>query len=95
MSAKLGKTAQRVLELLLEIPPRLEEAEKRLRSGALAPGQMTRVALEYSDMCFCEAGDFMEGQAVRYPMAVIPGLHSTYIRDVVKKVDTLHRQFYR
>ena len=46
--------------------------------------EVTRVAIEYSDECFCEVDDFESENNIPRPKGVVPNLHSTYIVDVIR-----------
>ncbi len=83
---------QALLDLLLAIPPKYEEARQLICQEAIGPESITKVGIRYASMCAFEFSDWRETHTdlaenewdVAFPLRVIPGLHSTHIYDVVK-----------
>ncbi len=76
-----------MLDLLLEIPPRYEDAAFLIREHAVPADSITKVAIRYAEECAGDVGDYffehMEppvdiSKAV-LPPGIFPGLHSTYV----------------
>ena len=73
-----------LFDLLITIPPNWAAAEQFLDETKLTPREITRVALAYAGECFCEAGDYAYERNIPHPASIIPGLHSTYIYNIVE-----------
>lgn len=91
MELPLNKSEQALLELLMEIPPKLEVAESQIRKTGLDQESITKVGIRYVGACFFEFGDTMAGkdeyeQYIKENRAtmIAPKLHSTYLYDVAK-----------
>ena len=84
MHIELSEREQKLFDYLTVIPPDMNGAEHYLQAETLDRDEVTRVAIEYADACFCEAGDFAYKQGIPHPAGIVPDLHSTYILDVVK-----------
>lgn len=84
MHIGLNAREQGLLGLLTAIPPDMDGAERYLQENHLGCGEVTRTALEYAACCYCEAGDFAHEQKIPRPETTVPGLHSTYILDVLR-----------
>lgn len=91
MELKLTGKAQRLLELLMEIPPKFEDARSYLEVNQLSPDEVTRVANIYADKCFLDFDDYLfetypdcDLSEMEIPTGTVPELHSAYIYDVVK-----------
>lgn len=84
MHIGLNAREQGLLELLTVIPPDTDGAERYLQEKHLSCGEITRAALEYAGCCYCEVGDLAHEQKILHPENKIPGLHSTYILDVLR-----------
>lgn len=78
----LNKKEQGLLNLLLNIPPNFEMAEKYIHSEEFNGDEITRVAIQYADTCFCEAGWFADRNNIVHTSEIIPGLNSSYILEV-------------
>lgn len=67
--------------LLVALPPDLESIENELKSNSFSSEDITRVACDFADECFCEYRGFL------YEKGRVPEdseLHSTYIYDICK-----------
>ena len=84
MHIELSEREQKLFNLLAAIPPDIDAAEHHLQTTHLDGKEVTRVAIEYANLCFCETGDFAYAQHIPHPTNIVPNLHSTYIFDVVK-----------
>lgn len=84
MSIELTKAGEAVLQLLMAIPPNITGAEQMLSEGQLSAQEITKIGLRYTDECFCDAGDYFYEADLPRPEGITPGLHSTYIYEVVK-----------
>lgn len=84
MYSCLNEREKKLLDLLLAIPPKMDDAECYLQAEGLKGKEITKVAIEYTEYCFCEAGDFAYEQGIPHPPDIIPNLHSTYIFDVIQ-----------
>ena len=86
----LTENEQMVLNHLMQLPPDYEAAERVLREKDLASESVTKVAIQYVDESFLDVGDYLWGENgidrlshFQIPTGVIPGLHSSYVYDVV------------
>ena len=80
----LNKTERWLLDQLLEMPPKFNEAKAFLNETALQPDSITKVAIGYAEQCFLDVDQAPSVKADTSAFAgIIPGLHSTYIYDVV------------
>lgn len=88
----LNQNERALLDLLLEIPPKYEDAESLIRETAVPADSIAKVAIRYAEECEGDVGDYfiehMEppgdiSKAVP-PPGIFPELHSTYIYDVIK-----------
>jgi len=52
MELELSERSQKLLELLMTIPPKLDLAKKYLETHQLSADEVTRVANIYADKCF-------------------------------------------
>ena len=84
MHIKLSEKEQKLLSMLTMIPPSFEAAAQLLAAEKFTTDEVTRVAIEYSDECFCEVDDFESENNIPRPKGVVPNLHSTYIVDVIR-----------
>lgn len=80
----LNSKEQKLLDLLTALPPDTAGAERILREEPFSTEEITRVAVTYVYECFCEAGDFAEDIGIPHPTEIVPGLHSTYILEVIR-----------
>ena len=70
--------------ILTSIPPDLSAAETYLHTADMTASEVTRVAISYTDECYDEVRDSELKTGVSRPSGIIPGLHSTYLLDVIK-----------
>jgi hypothetical protein len=92
MDLPLNDKSQQLLDALMTIPPDLATAEKLLQQECFSSDEVTKVAMRYADECFLDIADkFRTDPDDRIsfsgfmpPPGVVPGLHSTYLYDVVK-----------
>lgn len=84
MHIKLSEKEQKLLSMLTMIPPNFEAAAQLLAAEKFTTDEVTRVAIEYSDECFCEVDDFESENNISRSKGVVPNLHSTYIVDVIR-----------
>ena len=92
MDLPLNDKSQQLLDALMTIPPDLATAKKLLQQECFSSDEVTKVAMRYADECFLDIADkFRTDPDDRIsfsgfmpPAGVIPGLHSTYVYDVVK-----------
>ncbi len=92
MDLPLNDKSQQLLYALMTIPPDLAAAEKLLMREAFSREEVTKTAIRYAEECFLDIADtFRTSPDDRIsftgfmpPAGVIPGLHSTYVYDVVK-----------
>ena len=83
MHIELTMREQNLLNHLIAIPPNFEDTRSFLNTESMTNDEITRVAIEYATICFCEAGDYMLDNNLPYTTQVVPDLHSTYILDVI------------
>lgn len=92
MDLPLNKDEQQLLDLLLEIPPRYQDAERLIKEAAVTADGVTKVAIRYAEECAGDVGDYffehmeppVDISKAAVPPGIFPGLHSTYIYDVIK-----------
>lgn len=90
MELQLTSRAQRLLELLMVIPPRFEAAESLMKEHNLSPDEVTRVGNIYAEKCFLDFGDYLAETYPEYRLSEMPipdgpvPVHSTYIYEVVE-----------
>ena len=92
MGLPINEKSQRLLDALMTIPPDFSAAEKLLMREAFSREEVTKTAIRYAEECFLDIADtFRTSPDDRIsftgfmpPAGVIPGLHSTYVYDVVK-----------
>ena len=92
MKDSLNQNEMMILDSLLAIPPKYEDAERRIRASGISPIGITKIAICYASKCFGDASDHFAQQlgpdedicSAAPPQGIFPGLHSTYIYDVVK-----------
>ena len=70
--------------ILTAIPPDLSAAETYLRTAGMTSEEVTRVAISYTDECFCEVRDNEQETDAPRPTGIVPNLHSTYLLDVIR-----------
>ena len=83
MHIKLNEREQKLLDLLIMIPPNIDGAECYLRTEDLDRNEVTKVAIEYVYECFCEVDDYECTNNIPRPKDIVQNLHSTYIIDVI------------
>ena len=86
---KLTEKGRALFDLLMQMPPDLETARAKLESGGYSAEDIGRVACRYIDEAWgeedfpetyeCEVGDYGWD-----PPILKPGLHSTYLPDVIE-----------
>lgn len=79
MCLPLTHKGEKALELLLEVPPRLEEVEELLSRACLPPEEITKTGIRYLEECFYEVSDWAWQQGSSRPTGLVPGLHSTHV----------------
>lgn len=92
MDLPLNDKSQQLLDALMTIPPDLATAEKLLQQECFSSDEVTKVAMRYAEECFLDIADTFRTDpddrisftGFMPPAGVIPGLHSTYLYDVVK-----------
>lgn len=84
MHIKLSEKEQKLLDMLTMIPPNFEAAAHLLGTEKFTSDEVTRVAIKYSDECFCEVSDLAHVNKTPRSKEIVPDLHSTYIVDVIK-----------
>ena len=73
---KTSDKTERLLSMLMELPPKLEEVEKELQSNEYTSEEVTLVACKFAENCFCECRNF-EWENERKPEKA--EVHSSYI----------------
>ena len=92
MKQSLAKKSQKLFELLMQLPPDFAAAEALLKQDDFSPEEVTKVAICYAEESamdiadtFCTSrDDCISFFGVMPPDGVIPGLHSTYVYEVVQ-----------
>ena len=92
MDLPMNEKSQRLLDTLMTIPPDFSTAEKLLQQECFSSDEVTKVAMRYAEKCFLDIADTFRtdpDDRISFtgfipPAGVIPGLHSTYLYDVVK-----------
>lgn len=84
MHIELSEQEQKLFGMLTTLPPSFESAAHFLATEKFTSDEVTRVAIEYVDECFCEVSDLTLINATPRSKEVVPDLHSTYIVDVIK-----------
>lgn len=79
-----NQAAKELLAALLQIPPDLAAAEKILRAGALSAVGVTLAGAASMDKCFCDAADLSAEPPDPPKEEIVPGLHSTYLYQVME-----------
>ena len=74
--AKTIEKTERILSLLMELPPKLEEVEKELKNNEYTAEEVTLVACRFAENCFCECRDFKWDNNRKPEKAEV---HSSYI----------------
>lgn len=92
MDLPLNQNEKILLDLLLEIPPKYEDARRHICTAELSAAGITKTAVYYADSCFLDVGDWLF-EHMKPPVdiakavlsqGIFPGLHSTYIYDVIE-----------
>lgn len=81
---QLNEKETKLFDLLMAMPPDLDAVESFLRSEELSPSEVTRVANEYVEECYCDATEYASECTAPLEPQVIPNLHSTYLYDIIK-----------
>lgn len=89
MNLPLNEKEQVLLDLLLEMPPLYDAAEKHIRCADMNAESITKVAVRYAEECYGEGVDYLSEQGEggcfdMPPQDGLPGLHSTYIVEVIR-----------
>ena len=91
MNLPLNTNEQAVLEQLLEIPPDFMAARNIIHEKNLNGESITKVGIRYTDECGFDVDDYYEETEPSVSLLelevfreCIPGLHSTYICDVMR-----------
>ena len=82
MKKKEPGAAGELLELLLALPPKLEEARLLLESERISAADIDLAAFRYVEACQWEAHDAL-GETPDPRRGTVPGLHSTYLPEVL------------
>lgn len=82
MNLELSEKDQTLFDLLICIPPKMEEAERFLQEEKLSVEEITRVGIRYADDCFCDLGDHiaMLNPEVDYDLRGIETPYGTYFQ---------------
>ena len=92
MILELSEKGQTLFDLLICIPPKMEEAERFLQEEKLSVEEITRVGIRYADDCFCDLGDHIamlnpevdyDLRGIEIPDGIMSGLNSTYLYEIV------------
>ncbi len=86
MELLLNEKAKELLDLLLQIPPKTEEAEKLIRSANYSDEELSRVAVRYAEACSFNISDARceKGAEIRMnSLGIAEGFHSTYLYEVL------------
>lgn len=91
MDLQLNQSEQLLLATLLELPPNFKAARQCIQKKNLNSESVTKAAIRYTEECFCDVSDHyidadwnVDLNKIDVLHGVTPGLHSTYIYDVVK-----------
>ncbi len=80
----LNEKESRLFERLAAIPPDFPAAEQLLQENPYSSQEITRIALAYAWECSREVCDFEQEHGVTFPAGICPGLHSTYIVEIIR-----------
>lgn len=73
---------RQLLDLLLNIPPKFDEAAEKIHEMCLSSGSITKVGILYAEECYL---DWEEAFEKAEPCnEITPGLHSSYMLEVMK-----------
>lgn len=90
MDFKLNEKSRGLLERLMQIPPDFQGAEQWIRTEALSADEVTRAAIVYADESTWDVENhwtslgYTDNAEPPLPTAVIPGLNSTHLLDVMR-----------
>lgn len=92
MALPLKEHEQHLMDLLMAIPPKLEDAETFLQQHTLSKESISKIGALYAEHCQFEVGD---ASAIPengnrplgnsdFPKGILSGFHSTYVYEVTK-----------
>lgn len=84
MVGKLNEQAQQLFDALMTIPPDFEHAEQMLQHGGYSSDEVSRVALEYAEECFCDANQDEEYPVDLFKDGILLERHSSYLYQVTE-----------